>query len=52
MIFSTLSEYINANAPMSNIPALLGLHHSNPLGLHPIAIPIFLRVLAVARRVI
>lgn len=52
MFLSALSEYINANAPMSNIPALLGLHHSNPLGLHPIAIPIFLLVLAVAMRVI
>jgi len=52
MIFSALSEYINANAPMSNIPALLGLHHSNPMGLHPIVIPIFLLVLAVAMRII
>lgn len=52
MILSTLSEYINANAPMSNIPELLNLHHNNPLGLHPIAIPIFLLVLSVAFRVI
>ena len=51
MFISTLSEYINANAPMSNIPALLGLHHGNPLGLHPIAIPILLLVLAVAMRI-
>lgn len=52
MFLSTLSDYINANAPMSNIPELLNLHHSNPLGLHPIAIPILLLVLAVAMRVV
>lgn len=45
MFFSTLSDYISANAPMSNLPELLNLHHNNPLGLHPIAIPIFLLVL-------
>ena len=48
MLLQSLSEYINANAPMSNLPELLDLHHSNPLGLHPIAIPIFLLVAAVA----
>lgn len=37
---------------MSNIPALLGLHHVNPLGLHPIVIPIMLFVLAVAMRIL
>lgn len=52
MIFNTLSEYINANAPMSNIPELLNLHHNNPLGLHPIVIPILLLVLAVAMRIV
>lgn len=52
MFSSTLSDYINANAPMSNIPELLNLHHSNPLGLHPIAIPIFLMVLAVTMRIV
>ena len=52
MFLSTLSDYINANTPMSNIPELLNLHHSNPLGLHPIAIPILLLVLAVAMRVV
>ena len=52
MTSSTIVEYINANAPMSNIPELLNLHHSNPLGLHPIAIPILLLVLAVAMRVV
>lgn len=52
MLFSTLSDYINANAPMSNIPELLGLHHGNPLGLHPIAVPALLLVLAVAMRVV
>lgn len=52
MIFNTLSDYINANAPMSNIPELLNLHHSNPLGLHPIAIPILLLVLAVVMRIV
>lgn len=52
MVFSTLSEYINANAPMSNIPALLGLHHGNPLGLPPIVIPVLLLVMAVAMRVV
>ena len=51
MFMQGLSEYINANAPMSNLPELLSLHHSNPLGLHPIAIPIFLLVLAVAMHV-
>jgi hypothetical protein len=52
MFFSTLSDYINSNAPMTNIPALLGVHHSNPLGLHPIVIPILLLVLAVASRIV
>lgn len=52
MFFSTLSHYINANAPMTNIPELIGLHHSNPLGLHPLAIPLFLLVLAVVMRII
>ena len=52
MFLSTLSDYINANAPMSNIPELLNLHHRNPLGLHPIAIPILLLVVAVAMRVV
>ena len=52
MFISNLTDYINANAPMSNIPALLGLYHDNPLGLHPIAIPILLFVLAVAMRII
>ena len=47
MIFQSLSEYISTNAPMTNLPELLNLHHSNPLGLHPIVIPIFLLVLAV-----
>ena len=51
MVLQTLSEYIDANAPMSNLPELLNLHHGNPLGLHPIAIPIFLLVLAVAMHV-
>lgn len=50
-LIGSLSEYINANAPMTNIPELLSLHHSNPLGLHPIAIPIFLLILAVAMHV-
>ncbi|MCR5445292.1 MAG: hypothetical protein K6E96_06390 [Bacteroidales bacterium] len=52
MIFNTLSDYINTNAPMSNIPELLNLHHNNPLGLHPIVIPILLLVLAVAMRIV
>jgi hypothetical protein len=51
MIFERLSEYINANAPMTNIPELINLHHSNPLGLHPIAIPIFLLLLAIAMNI-
>lgn len=51
MIFQALSEYIKANAPMTNIPELLDLHHSNPLGLHPIAIPVFLLLLAVAMHI-
>ena len=52
MFFSTLSDYINTNAPMSNIPELLNLHHSNPLGLHPIVIPIFLLLMAIAMRIV
>lgn len=52
MLLSTLSDYINTNTPMSNIPELLGLHHGNPLGLHPIAIPILLLMLAVAMRIV
>lgn len=52
MLLQTLSDYISANAPMSNLPELLGLHHSNPLGLHPIVIPAFLLLLAVAIHVI
>ena len=51
MFLQRLSEYIEANAPMSNLPELLGIHHGNPLGLHPIAIPILLLVLAVAMHV-
>ena len=51
MFLQSLSEYIHANAPMSNLPELLNIHHSNPLGLHPIAIPILLLVLAVAMHV-
>ncbi len=47
MIISTLSDYINAHAPMTNLPELLNLHHGNPLGLHPIVIPILLLLLAV-----
>ncbi len=52
MILNALSDYINTNAPMSNIPELLNLHHSNPLGLHPIAIPILLLVLGIAMRIV
>ena len=52
MLLLSLSEYINANAPMSNLPELLSLHHSNPLGLHPMVIPILLLVLGIAMRVL
>ena len=52
MTSSAIVEYINANAPMSNIPELLNLHHSNPLGLHPMVIPILLLVLGIAMRVL
>jgi len=52
MIIERLSAYINDNAPMTNIPELLSLHHGNPLGLHPIVIPIFLLVLAIAMHVV
>lgn len=48
MIFQSLSDYVNANAPMTNLPELLNLHHSNPLGFHPIVIPLFLLVIAIA----
>lgn len=51
MFLHSLSEYINANAPMSNLPELLNLHHGNPLGFHPIVIPLLLLVLAVAMHV-
>ena len=51
MFLQSLSDYINANAPMSNLPELLSLHHGNPLGLHPIVIPIVLLLLAVAMNV-
>ncbi len=52
MFLLALPDYINDNAPMSNIPELLNLHHSNPLGLHPIVIPVLLLVLAVAMRIV
>lgn len=52
MLLQRLSDYIDANAPMTNLPELLGLHHSNPLGLHPIAVPLFLLLLAVALQVL
>lgn len=52
MLFSTLSDYINANAPMTNLPELLNLHHSNPLGLHPIVIPIILLLLALGMHIV
>ena len=52
MLFAALSNYIEANAPMTNLPELVGLHHDNPLGLHPLAIPILLLVLAVAMRIV
>ena len=48
MVLKSLSEYIIANAPMTNLPELLSLHHGNPLGLHPIVIPLFLLVMAAA----
>ena len=51
MLLNRLAEYINANAPMTNIPELINLHHNNPLGLHPIVIPIFLLLLAIAMHV-
>jgi len=51
MFLQPLSEYINANAPMTNLPELLNIHHGNPLGLHPIAIPIFLLVLSIVMHV-
>ena len=47
MLMLNLSEYINANAPMTNLPELLNLHHSNPLGFHPLVLPLFLLVLAI-----
>lgn len=52
MVIQQITDYINANAPMTNLPELLGLHHSNPLGLHPIAVPAFLLALAVAMHVV
>lgn len=51
MILQSLSDYINANAPMTNIPELLGLHHGNPLGLHPIVIPVLLLLLAIGMHI-
>ena len=52
MILQRISDYITANAPMTNLPELFNLHHSNPLGLHPIVIPIFLLVLAVGMHIV
>lgn len=51
MFLQSLSDYISTHAPMTNPPELLSLHHSNPLGLHPIVIPIFLLVLAVGMHI-
>ena len=51
MVLKSLSEYIIANAPMTNLPELLSLHHGNPLGLHPIVIPLFLLVMAAAMHI-
>ncbi len=30
-------EYLSTNAPITNYPDLLGWHHNNPLGIHPVA---------------
>ena len=51
MLFQSLSEYIKTNAPMTNIPELLNLHHNNPLGLHPLVIPVFLLLLAIVMQI-
>ena len=41
-----LVEYIATNSPITNIPKLLDLHHSNPLGLPVVAHYIIILVLA------
>jgi len=41
-----LSEFINSNAPITNLPELIGLHHSNPLGIPVLAQLIVIMVLA------
>lgn len=41
-------EYITTNSPITNLPKLLDMHHSNPLGLPVVAQLIIILVLAVA----
>ncbi|MCQ2283391.1 MAG: hypothetical protein MJZ57_00660 [Bacteroidales bacterium] len=38
----SIIDYLSANAPIYNLPDLMQLHHSNPLGIHPIAQLIFI----------
>ena len=52
MMLQKLSEYIDTNAPMTNLPELLNLHHSNPLGFHPLVLPLVLLVLVIGMHVV
>ena len=48
----SLSEYIVSHQPISNLPSLLDLHHSNPLGVHPLVPLCLMLLLAVAMHII
>lgn len=52
MTLQQLSEYINTNAPMTNLPELLSLHHGNPLGFHPLVLPLVILALTVGMHVV
>lgn len=48
----SLSDYIVSHQPISNIPSLLGLHHDNPLGVHPLVPLCIILLLAVAIHIV
>lgn len=39
-------ERLSGTTPITNIPELLGLHHSNPIGINPLALLIFIFIVA------
>ncbi|MBR1517072.1 MAG: hypothetical protein IJ620_02880 [Bacteroidales bacterium] len=41
----SIIEYFNAHSPISNLPDLLNLHHSDPLGMGTVAMPVIIFVL-------